>query len=177
MPELRQNAAAPVNTTAGHLSVHFEGDPPVDIPFLFEHPENHVGPAAVASFVWHVIVIVFIVLMIRYAPTPVTTAAVLPDAVNTRIVWLSEPGPGGGGGGGGNKMKEPPRAAELPGKDKLTVPVQKPPKLEAEQTKPEPPKLEQFNIPAKTLASAADSLPGAIDAPTAPSLSPGRGSG
>ena len=27
-------------------------------------------------------------------------------------------------------MKEPPRQAELPGKDKITVPVEKPPQLE-----------------------------------------------
>ena len=42
---------------------------------------------------------------------------------NSNIIWLSQPGPGGGGGGGGNQMKEPPRKAELPGKDKITVPV------------------------------------------------------
>ena len=43
------------------------------------------------------------------------------------IVWLAVPGPGGGGGGGGNKAPEPPRKAELPGKDKITVPVEKAP--------------------------------------------------
>ncbi len=41
------------------------------------------------------------------------------------IVWLNEPGPGGGGGGGGNKTPEPPKKAELPGKEKITVPVEK----------------------------------------------------
>ena len=35
-------------------------------------------------------------------------------------------------------MKEPPRKAELPGKDKITVPVSKPPKLETQQVKKEP---------------------------------------
>ena len=49
---------------------------------------------------------------------------VLPEQPNSNIIWLSQPGPGGGGGGGGNKMKEPPRQAELPGKDKITVPVE-----------------------------------------------------
>ena len=57
-------------------------------------------------------------------------SALLPENPSKDIIWLSEPGPGGGGGGGGNKMKEPPRKAELPGKDKITVPVEKPPKLE-----------------------------------------------
>ena len=48
----------------------------------------------------------------------------MPDTLTDGIIWLAEPGPGGGGGGGGNKMKEPPRQAELPGKDKITVPVE-----------------------------------------------------
>ena len=75
-------------------------------------------------------------------------------------------------------MKEPPRKAELPGKDKITVPVEKPPKLEPVQTKNEPPVIEQLNIPAKTLASAVDSLPGAIEAPPGPpTVSQGSGSG
>ena len=57
----------------------------------------------------------------------------LPEQPNTNIIWLSQPGPGGGGGGGGNQMKEPPRQAELPGKDKITVPVSKPPKIEMQE--------------------------------------------
>ena len=79
----------------------------------------------------------------------------LPDRPNNNIIWLSQPGPGGGGGGGGNQMKEPPRKAELPGKDKITVPVEKPPKLEPpKQAKNEPDPVEQLNIPAKSLAAA-----------------------
>ena len=118
-------------------------------------------------------------LLIRYAPRPITAAAVPPEQPNTHIVWLSEPGPGGGGGGGGNKMKEPPRAAELPGKDKITVPVEKPKKLEVQQqVKNEPNPIEQLNIPAKTTAAAMESLPGAIDAPPGPpTISQGSGTG
>ena len=59
-------------------------------------------------------------------------------------------------------MKEPPRQAELPGKDKLTVPVEKKPALE-QQAKVEPNPIEQLNIPAKELSAAVDSLPGAIE--------------
>jgi protein TonB len=76
-------------------------------------------------------------------------------------------------------MKEPPRAAELPGKDKITVPTQPPPaeappKVEA----PEPPPIEPVNIPAATLASAAAILPGSIEAPPGPpSASQGSGRG
>ena len=43
------------------------------------------------------------------------------------IIWLKSPGPGGGGGGGGNRSPEPPKKAELPGREKVTIPVTKPP--------------------------------------------------
>jgi TonB family protein len=105
---------------------------------------------------------------------------VLPEEANEHIVWLNEPGPGGGGGGGGNKMKEPPKVAELPGKDKITVPVEKPPKLEVklEAKNDPPPQLEQLNIPAKMLGASTESLPGIIEnAPGPPTLSLGSGSG
>src|SRR5262249_13307786 len=53
---------------------------------------------------------------------------------------------------------------------KITVPVQKPPKLEPPQqiAKVEPSPVEQLNIPAKTLSASQDSLPGAIEAPPGP---------
>jgi periplasmic protein TonB len=100
------------------------------------------------------------------------------DTPAKNIIWLVEPGPGGGGGGGGNKMKAPPRQAELPGKNAVTVPVEKTPKLEQPLAKIEPSPLEQMNIPVKELAAAVDSLPGAIEAPPGPpALSQGSGSG
>src|SRR5438552_17638642 len=114
----------------------------------------------------------------RYAPHQVLAPPVPLDETNANIIWLSQPGPGGGGGGGGNRMKEPPRQAELPGKDKITVPVSKPPKMEMQEAKKEPDPVAQLNIPAKSLAAAQDSLPGAIEAPPGPpTLSQGSGSG
>ena len=65
-------------------------------------------------------------------------------------------------------MKEPPRQAELPGKDKITVPVEKPPKMEMQQVKKEPDPVAQLNIPARACRGALDSLPGAIEAPPGP---------
>ena len=167
----------PANSSAGHLSVRVEDAHAVDVPFLFERPAKRIAPAALASFLSHVFFVVLVVLFIRYAPHPVTTAAFLPDQPNQNIIWLSEPGPGGGGGGGGNRMQAPPRQAEEPGKDKITVPVSKPPKLEPpKQAKKEPDPIEQLNIPAKNLAAATESLPGAIEAPpSAPTLSQGSG--
>jgi TonB family protein len=149
----------------------------VDVPFMFEQPAKRIAPAAMASFLSHVLFVVLVVLFIHYAPHPVTAAAFLPDQPNQNIIWLSQPGPGGGGGGGGNRMQAPPRQAEEPGKDKITVPVSKPPKLEPpKQARKEPDPIEQLNIPAKNLAAATESLPGAIDAPpSAPTLSQGSG--
>ncbi len=166
------------NESVGHLSVHVEGAHPVEIPFLFEQQQKRMGPAVVVSFVSHLAFALFLVLAIRYGTTSVTTAALLPEQPNTNIIWLSQPGPGGGGGGGGNRMKEPPRQAEMPGKDKITVPVSKPPKMEMQEVKKEPDPVAQLNIPAKSLAAAQDSLPGAIEAPPGPpTLSQGSGSG
>jgi TonB family protein len=171
-------SAEPVNSSAGHLSVHLEGDHPVAVPFLFEQRESRLGPAFIASLVYHVAITAFLIWLVRNGTVDTSVAAVLPDRPNSQIIWLSQPGPGGGGGGGGNQMKEPPRKAELPGKDKITVPVSKPPKLEVQETKPEPNPVEQLNIPAMSLASSTVSLPGAIDAPPGPpTLSQGSGRG
>ena len=171
-PEVR------ANESAGHLSVHLEGAHPVEIPFLFEQQEKRLGPAVLASFAYHLVMIGLTFFAIRYGTNNTTTAAVLPDQPNTNIIWLQQPGPGGGGGGGGNRMKEPPRQAEMPGKDKITVPVSKPPKMEMQEAKKEPDPVAQLNIPAKSLAAAQDSLPGAIEAPPGPpTLSQGSGSG
>ena len=176
MEESTSASTSAVNTSAGHLSVHFEGDHPVEVPFLFEQQQKRMGPAAVASLGAHASFVVFLLLLIRYAPQPVTQAAILPEHPNANIIWLNQPGPGGGGGGGGNRMPDPPRKAEMPGKDAITVPVQKPPSMQLAKKEPDP--LEQLNIPAKSMAASTESLPGAIDAPpAAPSLSQGSGSG
>ena len=173
-----QTAEVRANDSVGHLSVHLEGAHPIEIPFLFEQQQKRIGPAVLASFAYHVFMLGLTLFMIRYGTHNTTSAALLPDQPNANIIWLSQPGPGGGGGGGGNRMKEPPRQAEMPGKDKITVPVSKPPKMEMQEAKKEPDPVAQLNIPARSLAAAQDSLPGAIDAPPGPpTLSQGSGSG
>jgi periplasmic protein TonB len=178
MAELIPKDAAHINTSAGHLSVHVEGAHPPEIKFSFEREPKRLTFSIVTSVILDILIVTLLVLASRYRPAA-AAVAVLPDAPNKEIIWLSEPGPGGGGGGGGNKMKDPPRKAELPGKDKITVPVEKPPKLEPpQQVTKEPNPIEQLNIPAKELAAAQDSLPGAIEAPPGPpTLSQGSGSG
>src|SRR5947199_3908280 len=172
MAQPNQTAGVRVNESAGHLSVHVEGAHPVEVAFLFEQPEKRIAPAFAGSLVSHAAFGLLALFLVRYGSTASTTAALLPEQPNVNITWLNQPGPGGGGGGGGNKMKEPPRKAELPGKDQITVPVTKPPKLEApKETQKEPEQVAQLNIPAQELASAKDSLPGALEGPPVPSLS------
>jgi len=78
------------------------------------------------------------------------------------------------GGGGGNQQKEPPKKAELPGKEKITVPVVKPPEPKpAEQEKPQ--EDEKLNIPAVTLTAANETSPGVIDSKAPDTTSQGTG--
>ena len=120
----------------------------------------------------HVSFIVLILLAIRFGPHP-DPYSLLPDAPINKIVWLNVPGPGGGGGGGGNRAPEPPRKAEAPGKEKVTVPVEKKP-TPVETPKEPPP--EDLTIPAKSLADSTQQLPGVIQ-PTAPATTESQGSG
>ena len=180
MAELTQTADVRTNASAGHLSVHLEGAHPVEQTFLFEQRQSRAGPAFVAALAWHIAFFGLLIFLVRLGSSTTTVAAVLPpEQPNKNIIWLNEPGPGGGGGGGGNRMKEPPRQAEAPGKDKITVPVAKPPKMEVvRETQKEPDPVPQLNIPAKSLAAAQESLPGAIEAPPGPpTLSQGSGTG
>jgi protein TonB len=151
---------------------------PHEVPFLFEQRKRLPGAMGV-SVVVHAVAIVALLLMIRYAPATVASVSImLAHPIDPNIIWLNEPGPGGGGGGGGNRMKDPPRKAELPGKDKITVPVQKPTNLDKPVTKDEPKPEQQLTIPAKMLTSGEQTLPGALEGVSASNtLSQGPGSG
>jgi TonB family protein len=149
-----------------------------EISFLIEQQNKRLLPAFLTSFVLDAALVLGLVALNRYGVSLTSSAAILPDEPNDQIVWLAEPGPGGGGGGGGNKMKEPPRVAELPGKDKLTVPVEKPAAVTLEEPKAEPNPVLQLNIPAKVLASGDESSFGTVEsAPGPPTISLGSGSG
>src|SRR5215467_10026260 len=113
-----------------------------------------MSASVVASGIIQAALVVLVVVISRMH-SAAASVAMLPEQPNKNIIWLAQEGPGGGGGGGGNKMKEPPKQAELPGKDKISVPVVQKPKLEQPQqiTKEQNP-IEQLNIPAKELAAA-----------------------
>lgn len=167
-----------VRGSAGHLSIHVDGSSPADVPFSFEQQPKRLGNAFLISLAYHVAMLALLIFVMRGAPTPIAGPAPMPERMDARIIWLSEPGPGGGGGGGGNRTAAPPRPAELRGKDKLTVPVAKRPTLAPPPPAKEPDPVEQLSIPAKPLAAAIESLPGAIEAPSSlPSVSQGPGDG
>ncbi len=148
-------------------------DRPVELRFSFEERQSSVGVGA--SMAVHISVGLLILLALRFAPQP-NAAEFLPAAPINDIVWLAVPGPGGGGGGGGNKAPEPPRKAELPGKEKITVPVEKTPVPTPDPPKVEPPPAELL-IPAKTVAAAEQTFPGVIQSAPTTTGSQGAGSG
>jgi protein TonB len=134
--------------------------------------------AVIASGALDVAIVALLLLGSRYQTARANTPTAF-DAAGRNLIWLSEPGRGGGGGGGGNRMKEPPRRAESPGHDAITVPVHRPLAIEPSQPITNAPvPVEQLNIPAKDLSSAQNLVPGAIEPPTGPpSISQGSGSG
>jgi protein TonB len=165
------------NTSAGHLSVAIDDARVEDFRFSFDREPKRMSASVIASAVIQVALVVLVIVLSRLHPNA-APVALLPEEPNKNIIWLAQEGPGGGGGGGGNKMKEPPKQAELPGKDKITVPVTQKPKLEQPQITKEQNPVEQLNIPAKELAAADISAVGAIEAPPGPpTLSQGSGSG
>ena len=155
-----------------HLSVRPSDHGPAEVHFQFEQQGQRLGGAFGVSVLSHAVFVIAILLFLRYAPDRVTSA-ILPEVLPDDIVWLSDPGPGGGGGGG-NKMPDPPKKAELPGKEKITVPaIQEPdpvPKLE------EPP-IEQMNIPVQTMAADLTTTTPGVLSSDASSASTGSGEG
>ena len=136
------------------------------------------APAFSVSLVIHIALFAALLLAMRRGAQAPVTAPASPDRAIPRMVWLNAPGPGGGGGGGGNGLKEPPRRAEMPGRDTHTVPAAKPPAPDFSRpatTEPDP--IPQLIIPVARQASSLDALTqiGAIDA--LPSLTPSQGPG
>jgi len=155
--------------------LHVRAERPIDVHFSFEDRQSSVGVGA--SIAAHLVLAVVALAILNYTPKR-TPYEPMPPMPLDRIVWIAEPGPGGGGGGGGNKAKEPPRTAELPGKEKITVPVEKPPAPTPPKVEePEPPPLEALNIPAVNMAAAQQTLPGTIQSGNVTSESQGAGTG
>ncbi len=165
------------------LHVWVETRHPDDVAFLFERGRRRAPGALVSSVLLHAAVAVLVLVGLRFQPrtVPADQPAVRQQPPQG-IVWLVSPGPGGGGGGGGNGMKAPPRKAEMPGKDQLTVPVVKPkPVVIAPQvvrTEPATPTLPQLDIDAVATARGTIAMIGTLDGvPGSTSQGPGTGGG
>jgi len=174
------SAPAPPPADSGYVTVHLDHEHPRGPQFLFEKRGQRFGGAFGVSIAWHVLFIAFLVIIANIEPSPIS-APLREDFNPDGIVWIAQAGPGGGGGGGGNQMKEPPRRAESPGKDKLTVPVAKPTPMEAPKQiakNDTPPPPVDLTISAKQMAVGEQAQVGIISgAPTLPSLSTSQGSG
>ena len=156
----------------GHLSVNLAGSP-AEVRFLFEQQSHRIGGALSVSVASHLAFLFLILLIVRLVPEA-TEHAMLLDRTPSEIVWIAQPGAGGGGGGGGNQRPEPPKKAELPGKEKLTVPVITPPVPRFDEVKP--PEETKVEIPAVTTSAANETSPGLIES-KAETDSQGQGTG
>jgi protein TonB len=147
-------------------------DRPDDVPFGFE--EQRLGGAAGVSVAVHILGAVLAFVLVRFWPAP-QVAEFIPERLPDDIVWIAEEGPGGGGGGGGDNTPEPPKKVELPGKEKVSVPVEVEPEPVKAPPKEEPPL--ETTIPAVQTSAAPIEAPGAIMAESPTSTSAGSGSG
>jgi TonB family protein len=161
--EVARHVSGP--TSVGHVSVRLEHMHPKDVPFSFETQAPRLSGAMGFSTLFHAIAVVAVALIATYLPdaAPLDLRQAVEDVPTDQIIFLSQPGPGGGGGGGGNRSIEPPRLAQDIGRDKLTVPVTKPPEIQPVKSPEDELPKEEFNIPAKALASAEQTLTGVID--------------
>jgi protein TonB len=174
MAETHGNVLSGQRTEPGHLSVRLEGLRADELVFGFERQPKRMSNALLGSLAAHGALVLLAVVM-AMLPEGERVAAPVAEP-NREIVWLNIPGPGGGGGGGGTNTPAPPRKAELPGRDEITVPVVKPPEVAPKPPKEEPkPEPEQdLTIPAESLANSNQPLPGVIESTDA-SLSQGPG--
>jgi protein TonB len=145
---------------------------------MFEHPAARLGNGFGVSMAAHLAVLLAIAALLGRSH-PLETARPSARPTPSGIVWLVDPGPGGGGGGGGNARSEPPRAAQSPGRDTVTLPAAAPAALaNVVREAPEPPPI-QVTLPALATASGIEQLPGVVTGASSAtdSRGPGRGAG
>lgn len=163
---------------AGHVSVRLPHLHPQEVQFSFERQAPRMSAAMGFSVAFNVFAILAAAFSSLWLPDPdpIDLRSALSDNPN-RIIFLNQPGPGGGGGGGGNQSIEPPRLAQDIGKDKITVPVMKPPEVEPVRAPEDELPKQDFNIPAKQMASAEQTLVGVIDGMNSSNSTTAQGSG
>jgi TonB family protein len=128
--------------------------------------------AIAASMAWHAAIGLSLLCVMRGAPAREITATPRAALVLPAIVWLDRAGLDDGGGSGGREGKSAAKQVRQAGTDRLTVPVAKPPDPLAATPAPEIPAPEiGLQIPAMSMASALDSMPGTIQPQPGPPAS------
>ncbi len=153
-------------------STHVLLDRPDEVSFDFEH--RRLGGAVGVSVATHVAGVLLVLLAIQLMPER-QVATFIPERLPEDIVWIAEEGPGGGGGGGGDNTPEPAKKVELPGKEKVSVPVEVEAKPVEAPPKEEP--IQETLLPAVQTAAAPVEAPGTITADAPASTTTGSGSG
>lgn len=170
-------------TVNRHLHVWVESEHPDEVAFMFEGGKRRAPGALVSSAILHATAAAIVLFGLHFeAPAKPQDQPVVVRQVPQGIVWLVSPGPEGGGGGGGNGMKAPPRRAESPGRDHMTVPAARPkPVVIAPQVavnQPPAAAIPQLAIDALTLARGIEPVVGTLDGvPGGTSQGPGIGGG
>ena len=150
---------------------------PAEVRFLFQESRKRSTGALAVSLGIHAAMF-GLAVWVAMNPSVQQATSQAVNNLSDQIVWLDMPGPGGGGGGGGNQNPEPVKKVELKGKDKITVPVDKPPAPKPDVQKPPEDPLQNLTIPVQSMAAADLSQAGAMEGiPTSDSLGLGRGGG
>jgi periplasmic protein TonB len=161
--------------------------------FLFNQPTfAHTStrmPVAVSSTFHAGIAAAIVFISTIGFPAASSREDVPVDKVQTRLVFLAQPGPGGGGGGGGLRQKLPPPRALLKGVQHLDspIPLRKAPEPIEAVAKPDPPPppppvkpepLPPVVAPVAPVASNDQNRAGVVDtAPPKESSTRGPGAG
>ncbi len=136
---------------------------------------SNPGLGVGASVAAHIALVLIILLAIRFGPQPERCSNSFRTPQSKILSGSPVDGPGGGGGGGGNQMPEPPRKAEVPGKEKITVPVQANAQTDAGTAQGRAPTRAAADPGADDGGALSWTLPGAIK-PNAP-VSESQGTG
>lgn len=144
--------------------------------------QSRLGASLGFSVLAHVVgvTLALVVVLSMPAVSPPTQSVI--ERGMYEIVWLPQEGPGGGGGGGGNRSLEPPRRLEMPGRDRISLPVAKPVTVEPPKPQDPPKDVEtppvELSLPAVAMASGTETIVGTMDGiPDPTSTSQGSGTG
>jgi periplasmic protein TonB len=138
-------------------------------------PRSRIGNALSASLLTHAAGFLLVAVVVSRLPDRTRPAIITPE-MPPHITWIAVAGLGGGGNSG-NQRPEPARRAELPGRERLTVPVTKP-EVSAREAITDPSNPEQrLLIPAITTMAGLEELPGVISKMTPVTITDSQGPG